>query len=151
MAAPGTFVVSTSSQFNKQWATNAYYNPTNHDDNTYTSQSVGVNGLNYYSIFVPQNAVSVTVQIQANKNSPNPFPTNLPIYVSQYNYPDPTDNSTYDFVTTDDEVLIPPDGPGDYLTTIQGTGFNFAVGNTNSQTVSYNLLTSAIITRCWRA
>jgi subtilisin-like proprotein convertase family protein len=146
VAAPGTFVVSTSSQFNKQWATNAYYNPTNHDDNTYTSQSVGVNGLNYYSIFVPQNAVSVTVQIQANKNSPNPFPTNLPIYVSQYNYPDPTDNSTYDFVTTDDEVLIPPDGPGDYLTTIQGTGFNFAVGNTNSQTVSYNLFTEVATT-----
>ena len=71
MAAPGSFVVSTRSA---QWATNAYYNPTNYDDNTYTSQSVGVNGINYYSIFVPQNAVSVTVQIQPNKNSPNPMP-----------------------------------------------------------------------------
>ena len=54
---------------------------------------MGGNALNYYSIFVPQNAVSVTVQIVPNNNSPNPFPTNLPIYVSQYNYPDPTDNN----------------------------------------------------------
>ncbi|MGA2853708.1 MAG: LamG-like jellyroll fold domain-containing protein, partial [Verrucomicrobiota bacterium] len=144
VAAPGTFVVSTRSA---QWATNAYYNPTNYDDNTYTGQSVGVNGINYYSIFVPQNAVSVTVQIQRNKNSPNPMPA-MPIYVSQYDYPDPTDPATYDFVETTNEVLIPPDpdGTGAYLTQIQGTGFNYAVVNTNSQTVNYNLFTEVTTT-----
>ncbi len=144
VAAPGSFVVSTRSA---QWATNAYYNPTNYDDNTYTGQSVGVNGINYYSLFVPQNAVSVTVQIQQNNSSPNPFPTNLPIYVSQYDYPDPTDPTTYDFYEMN-EVLIPPDpdGTGAYLTQIQGTGFNYAVVNTNSQTVNYNLFTEVATT-----
>jgi uncharacterized repeat protein (TIGR03803 family) len=144
VAAPGTFIVSTRSA---QWATNVYYNPTNYNDNTYTGQSVGVNGINYYSIFVPQNAVSVTVQIQPNKNSPNPMP-DLPIYVSQYNYPDPTQPqgpNNYDFVVTN-EVLIPSDGGAGYLTQIQGAGFNYAVGNSSSQTVNYNLFTEVATT-----
>jgi hypothetical protein len=105
---------------------------------------VGPSGIQYYSLFVPQNAVSVTVQIVPNNNSPSPMP-DLPIYVSQYNYPDPTDGSTYDFIATN-VVLLPPDGPGDYLTTIQGTGFNFAVGGNGSQTVNYDLFTEVATT-----
>ena len=46
------------------------------------------------------------------------------------------------------EVFIPPDpdGTGAYLTQIQGTGFNYAVVNTNSQTVNYNLFTEVATT-----
>ena len=141
VAAPGTFVVSTRSA---QWATNAYYNPTNYTAQTYTSQSVAAGAVQYYSLFVPANAVSATVQVVANHSSPNPFP-GLPVYVSQYNFPDPTDPSTYDFMQTN-QVTIPPDGPANYLTTIQGTGFNFAVGNPYSQSVSYNVFTEVAST-----
>jgi subtilisin family serine protease len=137
--------------FNNEWATNVYYNPTNHTDQTYTGQSVDQSNIQYYSILVPQNAVSVAVEIQTNTSSPSPFPTNLQIYVSQYNYPDPTQPQgpdNYDFATYDDEVMIPPDpdGTGAYLTQIQGTGFNYAVFNTNSQTVNYNLSTDVATT-----
>jgi subtilisin-like proprotein convertase family protein/N-acetylneuraminic acid mutarotase len=143
VVAPGTFVVSTRSA---QWATNAYYNPTNYDYNIIINQLVNTNAVNLYSIFVPQNTISVTVQIVPNNNSPNPFPTNMPIYVSQYGWPDPTDSSTYDFATANDKVLIPPDGPGDYLTTIQGTGFDYEVGNNSSQAINYDLFTEVVTT-----
>ena len=66
--------------------------------------------MQYYGLLVPANAVSATVRVVANNNSPNPFP-GLPVYVSQYNFPDPANASTYDFVKTN-QVLIPPDSGG---------------------------------------
>ena len=141
VAAPGTFVVSTRSA---QWDTNAYYHPTNYTHNPYSGQSVAAGSVQYYGLLVPANAVGVTVRVVANNNSPQPFP-GLPVYVSQYGFPDPADPSTYDFMQTS-QVLIPPDGPANYLTTIQGTGFNFAVANTNSQAISYNVFTEVAST-----
>ena len=47
------------------------------------------NGLVYYNVAVPPNAVSVVITIMPNKFSSVPFPTNLPIYVQQSGYPDP--------------------------------------------------------------
>ena len=48
VVSPGTLVVSTSSQFNDQWDTNAYYNPTNDRQSVYLDQVVTTNGLLYY-------------------------------------------------------------------------------------------------------
>ena len=109
---------------------------------------MNANNLNYYSLIVPQTAVGVTIQIQSNPNSPNPFPTNLQIFVSEYNYPDPMDPSTYDFVVTGNEVDIPPDTGGVItgIQSIQGIGFNFAVYNTNSSAVDYNVTTEVTST-----
>ena len=84
VVAPGTFVVSTRSA---QWDTNAYYNPTNITFNEFAGQVVDPNTLNYYPITVPANAVAVNIFIVPNAASSFPFPTNLPIYVSETGFP----------------------------------------------------------------
>jgi subtilisin-like proprotein convertase family protein len=140
VVAPGSFVVSTRSS---EWDTNAYYNPTNTTYNEYDGQTVEPNMLNYYNITVPANAVGVNIYIVANNESSLPFPTNLPIYVSQTGFPTVTVN---DFVTYSNQVSIPPDGGPGYLAGIQNGGFNFAVGDTNSGPVNYDLITEIITT-----
>jgi hypothetical protein len=142
VVAPGTFVVSTRSQ---QWDEQAYYNPTNYSDTFHTNQSVDVNSLTYYSISVPENAVSVIIQIEPNLLSQLPFPTNLPIYVKKAAFPT---TNTYDFVTWSNGVSIPPNSGNAIadITSIQGTGFNCAVGNTNITPVNYNLFVEIVTT-----
>ncbi len=130
--APGTFVVSTRSS---QWDTNAFLNPTNVSAIPYLSQRVATNGLTYYNVTVPANAVGVNIAITPNKYS-NPFPSDLPIYVKQSGYPTTT---SYDFMTTKNGVSIPPDGGGSYLQQIQNSGFDFAVGNSTNAPVNYDL------------
>ena len=140
VVAPGSFVVSTRSQ---QWDEAAYYNPTNVFENDADGQLVDTSALNYYTFpfVVPNNAVSVSIQILPNALSPNPFPANMPIYVSLNNFPDPTDSSTYDFVTTKDNVTIPTDGGAGYLQSIISNfgGFNFGVGDSVTNPVNYDL------------
>jgi subtilisin-like proprotein convertase family protein len=142
VAAPGSFVVSTRSS---EWDQDSYYNPTNYTYNEYVDQTADPNNLNYYNFSVPENAVGLTIQIVPNANSPTPFP-NLAIYVSQNDYPIVGDPSTYDFVTTNDEVSIPPDGGGGYLTLIQGNGFNYAIGGNTNSSVSYDIVTTITTT-----
>ncbi len=67
----------------KQWNTNAYYNPTNVQTTPYLGQVMDTNGLLYYNVNVPSDAVGVTITISSNRLSPVPFPLNLPIYVRQ--------------------------------------------------------------------
>ncbi len=93
VVAPGSFVISTRSQ---QWDELAYYNPTNYSYNTFAGQIVNPNTPNNYSLSVPANAVGVVILVEANSNSPVPFPTNLPIYVRQVDFPS---TNAYDFVT----------------------------------------------------
>ncbi len=100
VVAPGTFVVSTRSTM---WDTNSYYNPTNIDLTVYTDQRTSTNLLAYYNVSVPPNAISVVITILSN-NFSSPFPTNLPIYVKQSDYP--TTNS-YDFKTTNNMRFHP--------------------------------------------
>ncbi len=79
VVAPGSFVVSTSSGFNDEWDTNAYYNPTNISTTVYTDLTVTTNGLLYpagSAVAVPPNAVGITITITSNQFSV-PFPTNL--------------------------------------------------------------------------
>jgi subtilisin-like proprotein convertase family protein len=147
VVAPGTFVVSTSSGIppDYQWNTNAYYNPTNVSTTTYAGQTVGTNSLIYYNVTVPPNAVAVTINITSNALS-IPFPSNIPIYVQQSQYPTTT---TYDFVTTNDNVSIPPDGPVNYLSQILNSGFYFAVGNNtnvSANSVNYDVTVSIYTT-----
>jgi subtilisin-like proprotein convertase family protein len=135
VVSPGTFVVSTRSG---QWDTNAYYNATNVSETDYADQIVISNGLVYYNVAVPPNAVAVNITIYPNNFSPNPFPGNLLIYARQQSFP--TANN-YDILTSNDSLDIPPTSGGAIsgITAIQGNGFAFAVGNTNTFQVNYNL------------
>ena len=133
---PGTFVVSTRSQ---QWDTNIFLNPTNVSKTTYTGQVVGTNTLVDYSVSVPPDAVAVTITITANKFS-TVFPSDLPIYVRQSGFPQLP--STFDYSTAKDNFAMPGDAS---LTPYLNNGFNFAVGNSASVPVNYDV-TVAIYT-----
>jgi O-glycosyl hydrolase/subtilisin-like proprotein convertase family protein len=142
VVAPGTFVISTRSS---QWDEEAYYNPTNYSFNFFTNQVIDPNTLNNYNLSVPANAVGVMIQVVPNILSPSPFPTNLPIYVRQGDFPT---TNVYDFVTWNNEVAIPPNSGGSIsgIISLQNSGFYFAVGNTNSELVFYDLVTEVITT-----
>ena len=129
LVAPGTFVVSTRSA---QWNEAAYYNPTNYDYNTLYGEMVTSNNLNYYSIFVPYNAVEVDISV-GNFNPTNV--TGLPIYVNSQTFP-----TTADFQGMN-RVALPVGGAWP-----ANTEWAYAIGNTNTQTVSYDLTTELITT-----
>ena len=101
------------------------------------------NTLNYYPVTVPANAVAVNIFIVPNASSSFPFPTNLPIYVAQSGFPTTTVN---DFVTIKNEFDIPADAASGFLPAVQNGGFNFAVGNTGSRPVNYDILTEITTT-----
>jgi glucuronoarabinoxylan endo-1,4-beta-xylanase len=138
VVAPGSFVVSTRSQ---QWDELAYYNPTNTSFSEIDNVFLSTNAINYYRLSISANTVGVVIQIVPNELSPVPFPTNLSLFVSLNNYPNPTNPATYDFVTTDDEVSIPPDSGGNIpgIQSLRGLSFEYAVWNTNSFPVYYNV------------
>lgn len=138
LVASGTFVVSTRST---EWDEAAYYNPTNHHLNTFTDQVVPTNAWNFYSLFVPQNAVAVYINVFPNADSPSPFP-GLPIFVK---WGDIARTNDFDFVVTN-AVAMPPDhgpvlGPNDV-----GTTWFYSVGNSTTQNVSFNILTDIVTT-----
>ena len=140
VVAPGSFVVSTRSS---EWDQAAYYNPTNYIGNQYVQQLVEPNTLNYYSISVPANAVGVDIYIVPDFLSPVSFPTNLPIYVSQNAFPTET---AYQYLTAKNQFSIPSDTGAAFLSAIQNSGFNFAVGNTNNFPLHYDLITEITVT-----
>ncbi len=138
LVAPGTFVISTRST---EWDEAAYYNPTNHHLNTIPDQVVQTNALSAYSLFVPQNAVAVYINVFPNADSPSPFP-DLPIFVK---WGDIAQTNDFDFVVTN-AVALPPDhgpvlGPNDV-----GTYWFYSVGNSTTQNVSFNILTDIVTT-----
>ncbi|MCW5555650.1 MAG: S8 family serine peptidase [Verrucomicrobiae bacterium] len=138
LVAPGTFVISTRST---EWDEAAYYNPTNHHLNTIPDQVVLTNALSAYSLFVPQNAVAVYINVFPNADSPSPFP-DLPIFVK---WGDIAQTNDFDFVVTN-AVAMPPDhgpalGPNDV-----GTYWFYSVGNSTTQNVSFNILTDIVTT-----
>src|SRR6202012_5013711 len=105
VVAPGNFVVSTSSE---NWDTNAYYNPTNTSSTFYSFQVLTTNGLNYYNVSVPANAVGVTITINTNQLSIAPFP-NLTLYAQLVSYPDPVNAAgSIDITSTNGTISIPP-------------------------------------------
>ncbi|MDB6109487.1 MAG: Peptidase and in kexin sedolisin [Pedosphaera sp.] len=103
VVAPGTMVVSDRSQ---DWDTNSYYHPVDYEYSTLADQTVETNTLRAFSIYVPTNAISVTIVVHTNINSPSPFP-DTPIYV-RYN-----DNPTFtvhDALGTN-AITLPPPAP----------------------------------------
>jgi subtilisin-like proprotein convertase family protein len=149
VVSPGTFVVSTSSQFNHEWDTNAYYNPTNVQTTTYTNLVVNTNSLASYEVVVQPGTVAVNITITANKYSSHPFPTNLPIYVQQSDYPDPVNAlGSIDFTTYKDGVSIPPDNGGAIagIQSIQNSVFYFAVGDSTNVAVNFDLSVQVFVT-----
>ena len=140
VVAPGTFVVSTRPT-GSMWDQAAYYDPTNFDT-AFSSYdlTVDTNTPAYGFANVPGNAVGVTIQVVPNNLSSTPFPT-LPIYISATGIPDPNDNTTYDFVTSNNIISIPPDGGAGYLGTLLNGGFTCAVGaGTNLAAVNFDLI-----------
>ena len=98
LIAPGTFVVSDKST---QWDQASYFNPTNFTVNTFFNQVVGTdsNSLLALSVFLPQNAVGLTIQIFTNNLSQNPFPAAMPIYIGLNDNPT-TNSGGFDFLAT---------------------------------------------------
>lgn len=130
VVAPGTFVVSTRSA---QWDEKEYYNPTNHHYTTFIFQTIAGTNQGLYSIFVPENAVGLTINVFST--------TNLPIYVWQGTDPSST---TPNFIQTN-TVTAPPDGGAAFGPV--GTTWWYAVGNpTANQTNIYDISTDLITT-----
>ncbi len=132
VVAPGTFVVSTRSQ---QWDERAYYNPTNYTIVTYQNQTVTTNDLKLFpSVFVPNNAVRLT--IQATGTDPVPVP-NLPIYVRLNDVPR---TNVFDAFGLN-QVSLPPDAP-----LVNGTVYFFAVGDPTNRPVKFDLTVTVVTT-----
>lgn len=134
--APGTFVISTRST---TWDERAYYNPTNHTYTTLRNQSVDTNGLNTYTLFLPDNAVGFSITLFANDDSPDPFP-DLPIFVRRDGLPTPAVN---DLLRTN-FVSVPPDLGG--VGASVGQNWTYAIGNPTGEAVNFNIFTDVITT-----
>lgn len=132
VVAPGTFVVSTRSS---QWNEQAYYNPSNHSYDAFFNQSVSSNGLVNYSVFIPENAVAVTISVLPNADSPTPL--ELPIFLRQDDIPQPP---VYDAVRTN-QAFIPPDVP-----LVAGSELSYSIGNPTNFAISFNLLVETVTT-----
>ncbi len=90
--------------------------------------------------------MGVQIEILRDAASPVPFPTNMPIFVSSTGFPDPTDPTSYDFVTSNNMVNIPPDGGAGYLQGILNGGLTFAVGDPTNIPVQFDLFIDVITT-----
>jgi subtilisin-like proprotein convertase family protein len=142
---PGSFVISTRSQ---QWDEAAYYSQTNYHQQALLNQLVTSNTYAFGSIPIPQNAVGVTIQVVPNALSPVPFPANMLIYASAFGYPNPPNSGTYDFVTSDNMVSIPPDSGGliGSISDLQNGGLLFAVGDGTNIPVNFDVIMQVITT-----
>lgn len=99
---------------------------------------------------VPSNATAVKMRLvksgSANFIPPAPvLATNLNFFVSISNNPNPSDPSTYDFETSNNQVNIPNDGGAGYLASIIANesfvGFNYAIQNPSDGPVTFDLIT----------
>src|SRR6266700_1510443 len=131
VVAPGTFVVSTRS---KTWDEMSYY--TSNRTQVALNLTLDTNALFSNVIFVPANAVQMTIHVATTALSPVPFP-GLPIFVKKSDFPTPT---SFDFVGTNQLVIS-----GGSLNPLDTTWF-YAVGNSSTQTVTFNLRTDVQFT-----
>ena len=141
VVAPGTFIVSTRSS---QWDITDYFyqSPTNFNVQNFSvivqADSLGAGEFP----LVPANTVQVTIQLFPNATSPVPFP-DLPIYFGLLGSP------TYPYVTTNNQVSIPPDGGltiPDILSSEAFYGFNFAISNITSEPINFDIVLDTITT-----
>jgi subtilisin-like proprotein convertase family protein len=126
LVSPGTFVISTRST---TWDTAAYYNPTNSNSSTFANENVQTNSLDGLpAVFIPDNAVGLSITISSNQLSPYPFPA-LIIYAKSNTPPTFTvfDETNSGTLTLPASALIP------------GTSVYFSVGNSSDiQAVSFD-------------
>jgi subtilisin-like proprotein convertase family protein len=146
VAAPGTFIVSTRSG---QWDTASYFyqSPTNYDSQFFSGVIANPDSLWFNGFpIVPDNAIGVNITISPNPDSPDPFPTNLPIYYALIGSPFP---GTLVPPSVPNEVNIPPDNSltiAEILNTETFYGFNYAVSNISNEPLSFDLTTTIITT-----
>lgn len=73
------------------------------------------------------------------------LPVALKIFVSKTGIPNPSDPSTYDFVTTNNDVTIPTDGGAGYLESIFGSFESgplfFAIQNLSGNNLAFDMVT----------
>jgi subtilisin-like proprotein convertase family protein len=140
VVAPGTFIVSTRSS---QWDIGTFFfaSPTNISVVDKSVAPINPNALGADEFPpVPTNAVQATIQLLPNGDSPVPFP-NLPIYFGLLS------SATYDQVTFNNQVSIPPDG-GLTIADIVNTeplsyglyGFNYAISNNTAEPITFDVL-----------
>jgi subtilisin-like proprotein convertase family protein len=135
LVAPGNFIVSTKSS---EWDQAAYYDPTNYVSYGYPAQDVSLGQYNEYPIGVPYNAVGMIIQVSPNAQSPQPFPTNIPISVSAtLSFPFPV-NGSNDFSGAD-TVSSPPDGGATYIDNLQESSLTISVGGSTNFSSNYEL------------
>jgi subtilisin-like proprotein convertase family protein len=135
VVAPGTFVVSTRST---TWDMAAYYNPTNYDDQySEFGLIVAPNQVVHGGGSVPINGVGLTIRVVPNRLSPDPFPTNMPIYFSATGLAGVTNN---DFATSNNVLSIPPGGGSiTSISPLLNNGFSVAIGNPTNVPINFDL------------
>ncbi|EEF59226.1 S8 family serine peptidase, partial [Pedosphaera parvula] len=134
VVAPGTFVISTRSG---QWDTNSYYNPTNHQYNLITDQSVDPNTLTPMPpFFLPDNAVGLNIRLFPNNFSPSPFPS-TPVYLR---YGSPPTLQIFDFKGTN-LVSLPQD-----FALRTGELLFYSVGDPTNETLNFIVETELLTT-----
>ena len=124
VVAPGVFVVSTRST---EWNEAGYYHPTNYTSNTQADRMVATNSLKLAQIFVPTNAVVLSIRA----SSVDPANVDLPIYVNPTTIP-----GTNDILGTN-VVVLPPDRALDPV----GRSWFYSIGNPTNVPVHYDLQT----------
>jgi hypothetical protein len=129
------FVVSTTST---NWNKAAYYNPITREERVFPAIVANPGELYADAIFVPDNAIRVSIIIAPNRFSQAPFP-NLPIYVSRAGIP--TGPGDAEFVKNNNRVVMPPDGP-----VPAGIPLYFAIDNNTGGNVTFNLITELLLT-----
>ncbi|MEY4917406.1 MAG: hypothetical protein RL616_1319, partial [Verrucomicrobiota bacterium] len=148
VVAPGTFTISTRPS-GGMWDEKAFYNITNYHGNTVNNDFVKTNTLAFGSFGIPINAVSVSIQIIRNNKSPNPLPTNFPIYVSRTGIPNPAVPSTYDIFKTGTGVAIPPDSGGTItdISILKNGGISYAIGDPyTNKSITFDVVEMVVTT-----
>lgn len=128
VVAPGSFILSARSA---NWV-----DPTESSDpqaERITDQMVTSGGQNSYTLLVPPNASRFAIRIIPNERSPRPFP-DLPLYLKFGGIAGITDR-----VGSGNQIQVPPDAA------LQAGFWVYAVGNTTSQPVSYDIETTVTL------
>jgi subtilisin family serine protease len=132
--APGTFVVSTRS---KTWDEAAYYNPITDDTTAFFNETVRTNMQTFYSVFVPCDALQLTIEADAV----HPAPMDLPIYGKGTDFPNPPAD-----LLGSNLVTGTTSGGPDFTLSPVDTFWYYAVGNPTNETVTYNVFTDVLRT-----
>ncbi len=136
VVAPGSFIVSTRSQ---QWDTNFYYNPTNFLTSVITNLVIEPGETNFFSLFVPDDAVEFQIHASPHVISTNPIPPLL-IFTNLAFDPRPSVNPN-NFAATNSFILGDTQ-PG----FTNGVMWFYDIVNTNNATINYDLRTVVLTT-----